>query len=30
MMRLAGMLVMATGVIYAVALPMKILGGWSR
>ena len=27
MMRLAGMLVMATGVIYAVALPIKILGG---
>ena len=27
MMRLAGMLVMAAGVIYAVALPMKILGG---
>ena len=27
MMRLAGMLVMAAGVVYAVALPIKVLGG---
>ena len=27
MMRLAGMMVMASGVVYAVALPIKILGG---